>query len=154
MVVRSLLKHKKNLKIYTNNLIIAQTASTNPSFEVYCSGGRIRSGDFDMVGSPVENFFNSYKTDFGIFGVAGVDLDGALLDFSDEEVQIRRVILDNCRESLLVLDHEKFGRVAHVRGGQIQEVTKVFCDQSPPSEITQIIDDSEAEYVVCDKELM
>ena len=81
-------------------------------------------------------------------------MDGALLDFSDEEVQIRRVILDNCRESLLVLDHEKFGRVAHVRGGQIQEVVKVFCDQAPPSEISQIIVDSEAEFVVCDKELM
>ncbi|ALE01677.1 DeoR/GlpR family DNA-binding transcription regulator [Candidatus Pseudothioglobus singularis] len=151
MVVRALLKHK-NLKIYTNNLIIAQTASTNSSFEVYSSGGRIRSGDFDMVGSPVENFFNSYKTDFGIFGVAGVDNDGVLLDFSDEEVQIRRVILDNCRESLLVLDHEKFGRIAHVRGGQIEEVTKVFCDQNPPNEIIQIIDDSESQLIICDKE--
>ena len=151
MVVRSLMKHQ-NLKIYTNNLIIAQTASTNPSFEVYCSGGRIRSGDFDMVGSPVESFFNSYKTDFGIFGVAGVDNDGVLLDFSDEEVQIRRVILDNCRESLLVLDHEKFGRIAHVRGGHIEDVTKVFCDQPPPNEIIQIIDDSESQLIICDKE--
>ena len=81
-------------------------------------------------------------------------MEGALLDFSDEEVQIRRVILDNCRESILVLDHEKFGRVAHVRGGRIQEVTKVFCDQNPPSEISQIIVDSEAEFIVCDKELV
>jgi hypothetical protein len=33
-------------------------------------------------------------------------------------------------------------------------VVKVFCDQAPPSEISQIIFDSEAEFVVCDKELM
>jgi DeoR family glycerol-3-phosphate regulon repressor len=151
IVVRALLKHK-NLKIYTNNLIIAQTAITNSSFEVYSSGGRIRSGDYDMLGSPVESFFNSYKTDFGIFGVAGVDMDGVLLDFYDEEVQIRRVILNNCRASLLVLDHEKFGRVAHVRGGQIQEVTKVFCDRLPPVEICRAIEDSESELIICDGE--
>ena len=149
MVVRALLKHKY-LKIYTNNLIIAQTASTNPSFEVYSSGGRIRNGDFDMVGSPVENFFNSYKTDFGIYSVGGVDMDGSLLDFSDEEVQIKKAIINNCRESFLVLDYEKFGRFAHVRGGQIQEVARVFCDQHPPSDISQIIFDSDTELIVCD----
>jgi DeoR family transcriptional regulator, glycerol-3-phosphate regulon repressor len=151
MVVRALLKHN-NLKIYTNNLIIAQTASINPSFEVVCSGGIIRSGDFDMLGSTVENFFSSYKTDFGIYSVGGVDLDGTLLDFSDKEVQIRRAIIENCRESFLVLDHEKFGRIAHVRGGQIEEGLKVFCDQNPPNEIIQIIDDSESQLIICDKE--
>jgi|TARA_B100001105_G_scaffold232072_1_gene205183 DeoR family glycerol-3-phosphate regulon repressor len=151
MVMRALLGHK-DLKIYTNNIIIAQTASSNSSFEVNCSGGRIRSGDFDMLGSPVESFFNSYKTDFGVFGVAGVDMDGVLLDFYDEEVQIRRVILENCREGLLVLDHEKFGRTAHVRGGQIQDVTKVICDQLPPEEICQLINDSESELIICDEQ--
>jgi DeoR family glycerol-3-phosphate regulon repressor len=151
MVMRALLGHK-DLKIYTNNIIIGQTASSNSSFEVNCSGGRIRSGDFDMLGSPVESFFNSYKTDFGVFGVAGVDMDGVLLDFYDEEVQIRRVILENCREGLLVLDHEKFGRTAHVRGGQIQDVTKVICDQLPPEEICQLINDSESELIICDEQ--
>ena len=151
MVMRALLSHK-DLKIYTNNIIIAQTASANASFEVYCSGGRIRSGDFDMLGSPVESFFNSYKTDFGVFGVAGVDMDGVLLDFYDEEVKIRRVIVENCREGLLVLDHEKFGRTAHVRGGQIQAVAKVFCDQLPPKEIQQLINDSDSQLIICEEE--
>ena len=131
IVVRALLKHK-NLKIYTNNLIIAQTASTNSSFEVYCSGGRIRSGDYDMLGSPVESFFNSYKTDFGIFGGAGVDMDGVLLDFYDEEVQIRSVIRNNCRETLLVLDHEKFDELSAFMMGHRKYVEMIY--QSWPSQ--------------------
>tara|TARA_B110000967_G_scaffold65977_1_gene68169 strand:+ start:5544 stop:6317 length:774 start_codon:yes stop_codon:yes gene_type:complete len=151
MVMRALLRHT-DLKIYTNNLIIAQTACSNSSFEVNCSGGRMRSRDFDMVGSPVESFFNSYKTDFGVFGVGGVDIDGALLDFDDEEVQIRKIILNNSRESLLVLDHEKFGRSAHVRGGQIEDLSKIICDQKPPKEICQILDDSEAQLIISDEE--
>jgi DeoR family glycerol-3-phosphate regulon repressor len=68
------------------------------------------------------------------------------------EVQIRRAIIANCRESFLVLDHEKFGRIAHVRGGQIEEGLKVFCDQNPPNEIIQILDDSESQLIICDKE--
>jgi DeoR family glycerol-3-phosphate regulon repressor len=151
MVMRALLKHN-DLKIYTNNLAIAKIASSNPEFGVYCSGGRVRSSDMDMLGSSVKVFFDSYKTDFGIYSAGGVDIDGELLDFSDKEVQIRRAILDNCRESFLVLDHEKFGRSAHVRGGQIQEANKIFCDQRPSNEICQILSDSESELIICEKE--
>jgi DeoR family glycerol-3-phosphate regulon repressor len=61
-------------------------------------------------------------------------------------------MLNNSRESLLVLDHEKFGRSAHVRGGQIQDVSKVICDQKPPKEIYQLLNDSESELIICDEQ--
>ena len=67
-------------------------------------------------------------------------------------MQIRKIILNNSRESLLVLDHEKFGRSAHVRGGQIEDLSKIICDQKPPKEICQILDDSEAQLIISDEE--
>lgn len=150
MVARELSAHK-DLQIYTNNIVIAQITSLNSGSQVYCSGGRIRTGNFDILGDQVVNFFNSYKTDFGIYSVGGVDKDGSLLDFTDEEVQIKKAIINNCRERLLIVDYEKFGRTAHVRGGNIKEVDKVFCDKYPPSNVSQIIIDSNIELIVCNK---
>jgi DeoR family glycerol-3-phosphate regulon repressor len=101
----------------------------------------------------VEEFFESYKTDFGIFGVAGVEPDGGLLDFYEEEVRVRNQILINCRESFLVLDHQKFGRKAPVRGGDIRGVNRVFCDQLPPEEISALLERSDTDLVVSKQEL-
>jgi DeoR family transcriptional regulator, glycerol-3-phosphate regulon repressor len=150
-VANELLKHER-LRIFTNSLSVAQIASENNGFEINISGGRVRNQDRDMLGNTVETFFESYKTDIGIFGIAGVDSDGTLLDFYEEEVRVRNLIRSNCRQSYLVLDHHKFGRSAHVRGGLIQDVTKVFCDQQPPQEICRILEDTGTELVICTAE--
>ena len=152
IVAGALLNHK-GLRIFTNSLNIAQICSVNSDFEINIAGGRLRHEDHDVLGNSVERFFESYKTDYGIFGVAGVELDGSLLDFYEEEVRVRNQILRNCRESFLVLDNQKFGRSAHVRGGDIRDATKVFCDKVPPGEISVLLRDSNAELIVSKQEI-
>ena len=68
---------------------------------------------------------------------------------ADEEVRARRLIHENSRETILVLDHSKFGRTAHVRGGQIGEATKVVCDTHPPDQIVAALKKSGSELVIC-----
>ncbi len=148
-VVAAALLHHKGLRIFTNNLNIAMLACTNPSFEVNIAGGRIRNGDMDILGPGMESFLSSYMFDFGIYGVAGASEHGTLLDFYDEEVRARRLIHENSRETILVLDHTKFGRSAHVRGGQITEASKVFCDIQPPDQIEELLKQSGSQLVIC-----
>ena len=148
VVAEALLQHER-LRIFTNNLNIAMLACENSTFEVNIVGGRIRNSDRDVLGPGMEDFLSSYIVDIGVYGVAGVAEDGTLLDFYEEEVRARRLIQDNSRSTFLVLDQSKFGRPAHVRGGNIGEATKVFCDSRPPERIVELLDRSGTELVVC-----
>ena len=148
IVSSALLKHQ-HLKIFTNNLNIAFLACSNPTFEVTVAGGRLRNEDRDVMGNGMETLFSAYKVDIGIYGVAGVDEDGTLLDFYEEEVRARQIIRENSRSAFLVLDHTKFGRAAHVRGGRIDEPTQVFCDRMPPPGILDLLRQSGTQLVVC-----
>jgi DeoR/GlpR family transcriptional regulator of sugar metabolism len=47
----------------------------------------VRQQDFIRM----EALFSAYKVDIGIYGVAGVDEDGTLLDFYEEEVRARQL---------------------------------------------------------------
>ncbi|GGB33406.1 DeoR family transcriptional regulator [Roseibium aquae] len=147
IVMQALVQHE-NLSIFTNNLNVAFTASSNPTFQVTIAGGRLRHGDRDILGSGTQDFFARYKVDVGIFGVAGVDEDGTLLDFHEDEVAARQSILANCRQSFLVLDRTKFGRSAHVRGGHITEVSAVFSDQPLPAGIARLLNPGETRVKV------
>ena len=149
IVAGALLKHE-NLRIFTHNLNIAMLVCSNPSFEVHIAGGRVRNNDCDVLGKGMETLLSSYIFDIGIYGVAGVDEDGTLLDFTDEEVQARQLIHKNSRKTFLVLNHTKFTRAAHDRGGQIGEASKVLCDQKPPKKIMEILDKSGSELILCD----
>lgn len=148
IVSRSLLDHHQ-LRIFTNNLNIAMLACSNPTFEVTVAGGRLRNEDRDVMGGGMEALFGAYKVDIGIYGVAGVDEDGTLLDFYEEEVQARQLIRENSRSAFLVLDHTKFGRAAHVRGGRIEEATKIFCDRMPPEATLALLQRSGTQLIVC-----
>lgn len=148
VVAEALLSHE-GLRVFTNNLNIAMLSCANDSFEVNLAGGRLRNSDRDILGAGMEDFLSSYIFDIGIYGVAGVGEHGTLLDFSEEEVRARKLIHENSRETFLVLDHTKFGRAAHVRGGQIGEATKVFCNDRPPGSILEVLDNSDAELVIC-----
>lgn len=58
-------------------------------------------------------------------------------------------IPQNSREIFLVLDHSKFKRSVHFRGGHLQEVKKVFCDRTPPPATCDMIQKSGIQLIVC-----
>ena len=148
IVAEALLDHQ-HLRVFTNNLNIAMLSCANPTFEVNIVGGRLRNSDRDVLGADIDSFLSSYMVDIGIYGVAGVAEDGTLLDFQEDEVRARKIIRANSRQTFLVLDDSKFGRVAHVRGGHISEATKIFCNAKPPASIVKTLRKSGAELVTC-----
>ena len=134
IAVRRLGGHR-GLKLFTNNLMAALGACEAPDWEVHIPGGAVRLGARDVVGPDVEAFFARFKFDIGLYGVGGVDADGQLLDFHENEIRVREAIRRNCRTSFLVLDVGKFGRAAHVRGGHIADADVILCDAPPPASI-------------------
>ena len=151
-VVADSLIHHQGLHIFTNNLNIALLTSANPTFNVNIMGGAVRNNDCDVLGNGIENFFSSYVFDFGIYGVAGMSEHGTLLDFTEDEVRARQLIQANSQTTFLVLDDSKFIRKAHVRGGQIGQASKIFCNSLPPPSILEVIEESESELIVCSEE--
>ena len=149
VTMQALVNHNE-LRIFTNNLNVAMIASSNPSFDVTIVGGRVRHGDRDILGAQTEQFFDSYKFDIGIFGVGGIDEDGILLDFNEEEVTARQAISRNCRQTYLTVDHTKFGRAAHVRGGNLSDIDVIFTDRDMPGWAVGMARKSHTDVVICE----
>lgn len=148
-LVSRALAHRIGLKIFTNNLNIAMAMSGHESCEVTIAGGRVRQEDLDILGPGMVELFSAYKVDIGIYGVGGVDEDGTLLDYYEEEVQARQILQENSRQTYIVLDHSKFGRSAHVRGGHLTQATRVFCDKMPPEKVCDLLKGADTELVIC-----
>ncbi len=148
IVAKALINHR-NLRFFTNNMNVAMAALRNPLSEVTIAGGRLRHGDADILGTKAEDFFNGYKFDIGIIGVAGIDSDGTLLDFHEDEVAARQAIVKNCRQSILVVDQSKFGRQAHVRGGYLNEVTTIVCDCKPNGRFGKLLNELSNQVIYC-----
>lgn len=137
--VAQALVHHKRLTVITNNLNVANILASNENFEVIVAGGLLRHRDGGLIGQATIDFIRQFRVDYGIIGISGIDLDGALLDFDYREVRAARAIMDNARKVFLVADHTKFGRNAMVRLGNIEEIDTLFTDRPPPAPLVEVM---------------
>ncbi len=151
-LVVAALSHHKDLRIFSNNLHLALSAYRYGDARVTIPGGTLRASGADIVGPSAVAFFDSYRFDIGLFGVAAVSADGGLLDLSEEDALSREAISRNADRRILVLDGTKFGRKAHVRSGHITDVEHVVCDTRPPEPICAQLDAAGIDLVICDED--
>lgn len=150
MVVAHLGQHT-GLKLFTNNLHLALRAHKFDDIDVTIPGGRLRRSEADIVGHAAVSFFESYRYDIGIFGVAAVAPDGALLDLSEEDVHARDAICKNADTRILVLDSTKFTRKAHACSGHVTNAEHVICETRPPHAICDMLDRAGVNLILCDE---
>ncbi len=129
---RALSSHK-GLKIVTNNLNVAFILKEKKDFEIMVAGGTMRGRDMGLTGETTLVYFDSFRVDYGILTLSGIDNTGNLLDFDIHEAHISRKLIANASRTLLAADHSKFGRTAMARIGHLAQVDALFTD-SPPGE--------------------
>ena len=139
-IVAGALAEKQALTVITNNLNAALALSENPGNRIILPGGEMRLPDRDILGPEAVELFRTYRADFGIYGVGGIDHDGSLLDFHAAEVQMREQMRANSRRSILVADRTKFGRRAAAVGGQLNEAGMVVLDRAPGADWQPLLD--------------
>ncbi|MEI4233772.1 DeoR/GlpR family DNA-binding transcription regulator [Roseovarius sp. D22-M7] len=130
-VVAAALSEREGLTVITNNLNAAMALSDAPGARIIIPGGELRLPDRDVLGSMAQDLFGAYRADFAIYGAAGIDSDGSLLDFHAPEVRIRQTAQKNSRHSILVVDSSKFGRRAPAVGGNLDEADHVVTEARP-----------------------
>lgn len=137
-VAQALVGHKR-LRVITNNVNVATILHRSTEFSVSIAGGRVRRHDGGIVGEATLDFIRQFKVDIGIIGISGIDLDGDLLDYDDDEVRVARTIIENSRRVFLVADHTKFGRNATARMAHVSAIDDLFTDRAPPPDLAAVI---------------
>lgn len=145
-VAQALLDHP-GLTVVTNNINAALTLSRNPNIAIHLAGGSVRPSDEDTVGESATQFYRQFNIKYGVFGVGGLNNRGQLLDFTPEEANLTRAIIEQSEQCWLVADKSKLGRYAPVVSGKLSEMQRLFVDVTTP-ELTQLCQAHRVEMVV------
>ncbi|MBR9764403.1 MAG: DeoR/GlpR transcriptional regulator [Rhodobacteraceae bacterium] len=147
-IVAGALAGKRALTVITNNLNAAFALSETAGNRIILPGGELRLPDRDLLSPEAVELFSTYRADFAIYGVGGIDSDGSLLDFHASEVQMREQMRMNARRSILVADRSKFGRRAAAVGGRLNEADMLVLDHAPETTFTPLLDDYDGTLVL------
>jgi DeoR family transcriptional regulator, glycerol-3-phosphate regulon repressor len=123
---------RHRLLVVTNNMNVAQSLAANPECQVIVTGGTLRRSDGGLVGNLASNTIRQFKFDIAVIGCSAMDLDGDLLDFDFQEVEVSQAIISQSRRCFLVADHSKFQRSAPARIASLADIDVLFTDHPLP----------------------
>ncbi len=138
LVAEALAGHD-GLTVITNNMHAALALSSNSANRLILPGGEMRLPDLDFIDGGASSLFSKYRADFAVYGVGGIDLDGSLLDFHENEVRAREQMRRNARQSILIADRTKFGRRAAAVGGNLSDADLIVIDELPEADYRALL---------------
>jgi DeoR family myo-inositol catabolism operon transcriptional repressor len=109
--VRRICKHikeRKNLTIITNNLRVCEELK-NSNIKVFCTGGSLIQKQECFVGHFAEEFIKKIKADVLFFSTQGLSQNGDITDSSEEEIALRKIMIENSKRQYFLCDSSKIG---------------------------------------------
>lgn len=126
---RALAGVRRELKVITNSLVVAQTLGGRDGNTLFLAGGEL---DYDYKAfsdHAAQAYIAQFTPHLAILTVGGVHTDHGLMDRHASEAAMSRIVYERADRVLLVADHSKFGRLGLIRTASPEEVDILVTDQ-------------------------
>jgi DeoR/GlpR family transcriptional regulator of sugar metabolism len=124
-----------HLTVITNGLRIASELAGHPGITVAMPGGFVRWEALSVVGPLGKGLLENVNIQKAFMGAAGYTIETGLSDATDDEAQIKRLIVDEASEVVALIDHTKWGRSAFATFCSTDRLTAVVTDAGAPADI-------------------
>lgn len=122
------IKNRKNLTIITNNLRICEELKDS-NITVYCTGGMLAPKRDCFLGHYAQEFMQQITASTFFFSSQGVLENGDIVDSSEEEIALRKVMLQRARNKVFLCDSSKYGKEYPFTLCNCEDVTQIISDK-------------------------
>lgn len=138
------LRNRPQLTVVTNSLILASNIgdSTTPVIQL---AGKIRPVTLSTVGDLTLKSLNSIYADISILGTNGIDSKSGFTTPDPEEAAVKRAMVENSKERIVVADHSKFGKSFTISFASANEIDRLITDLESPSQSIKAFEKLEIE---------
>ena len=133
------LKEFHELTVLTNSLRAAMAFLDSPQIQVVLRGGYLRRESISVVGLKFDDMLSGINIQTGFFGSRGLTVENGLTDVNLDEVEMKRTMVDNCRQVVATVDSRKWGKVAAYTFAGLDKIHTIITDKDAPGDIVKQI---------------
>jgi DeoR/GlpR family transcriptional regulator of sugar metabolism len=122
-----------HLTVITNGLRIASELAGHPGISVVMPAGFLRWEALSLVGPLGEGLFEKVNIQKAFMGAAGFSIEAGLSDATEEEAQIKRLMVRGASEVVGLVDHTKWDRAAFATFCETADLDAVITDADAPA---------------------
>ena len=122
------LNGKKNIKLITNSLPIAEIVADNKQIEVIITGGTLRPEMRSLIGNITEKTILNYRCDVAILGADGIDSEMGFYTNLENEASLVQSMMKISKKIIIVTDSTKFKNNRFAKIADISDVDVIITD--------------------------
>ena len=122
------LKNVKDITVITNSLASISVCSEY-NINSFLAGGKLNPENRScFVGMHTEEMINSFHADICFFSVQSIAKDGYLYDCFENEIPIRRMMINNSKKKVFLCDNSKVNHYSAYKLCNISEINCIISD--------------------------
>jgi DeoR/GlpR family transcriptional regulator of sugar metabolism len=125
------LKGKSKLTVITNGAKTAVDLGEGLHIKVYCTGGMLRENSLSYIGEIARRCIDGFYADILFFSCRAISMEKGLSDISEDESELRRLMIKNCKKVILLCDSSKFDKVSFSKICDFDKISCIITDKKP-----------------------
>ena len=125
------LRRKEKLTVITNGAKAAIELGEHHHAKIYCTGGMLRENSLSFIGQQARSFIENYCADILFFSCRGLSMEKGLTDSNEEEAELRKVMIKNCKKVILLCDSSKFDKIFFCKVTDFDKINYIITEKKP-----------------------
>lgn len=131
------LRFRKGITVVTNG-VKALSALGELGIKTFSTGGQLLPSCLSLVGDDAVKMLENVNADIMFFSCRGLSVEGKITDFSVEEDLVRRKMLEQSKQKVLLVTGDKIGKTYFHNLCFISAVTKVISENPLPPALAEM----------------
>lgn len=116
------------LTVVTNSLDVGKALSMDENIETILIGGKVKNYKGNILGSHAVCEIGGFYFDKAFIPCAGIEVKAGVTTSTIESADFTRAVINSARESILVADYRKIGRVTFAKICGINCINRLITD--------------------------
>lgn len=144
------LANKRNLTIITNNVNVLVKSFPFRNLNVLATGGSLYRKTNSIIGIEAVNFLRNYNISKCFMASTGISIEKGVTNSSPLEFEIKRSVINQSNEVILLVDHSKFEKVSLMTYCDLSDIDIFITDKPVDKNYKNFFLENDVELIITD----
>jgi len=142
-----------SVTVVTNSirLLLESTVINNKNISMISLGGLFREKNYSCTGGIADGIARTFRPNKAFLSCYGIDIGNNLYDSNINELDVKRIVLQNSKKVFLTGDHTKIGRQGVIVLSDFSQIDYLITDMPIPDQSMEELRRRNIEVIIANK---
>ncbi len=119
----------KNISVITNWLPIAEKLGEKMFSNLFLLGGKVNCREMSIIGNYPLQSLDNFNIEICFIGVGGVSIEHGITDYTFEEIEMKKRVIQRAKKRIVLADHKKFDRLTPIKICDLSDINIIITSE-------------------------